>query len=154
SGSHFGVSSYWHKINPTTLEVLDSLPPGTAAPTDVVSRKVFINGVELSNSVLLSQITVNKTFNKIAYAKLTFVDGSPSERDFPLSNDEKFKPGKEIKIQLGYHSDIETVFEGIIIKHAVKVRSQGSSMLLIDAKDKAIKLTTARKSVYHIDKKD
>lgn len=136
------------------MGVLDTLPPGTAAPTDVVSKKVFINGAELSKTVLLSQIAVNKSFNKIAYAKLTFVDGSPSERDFPLSNEDKFKPGNTIKIQLGYHSDIETVFEGIIIKHAIKVRSQGSSILLIEAKDKAIKLTTARKSVYYIDKKD
>ena len=54
---------------------LDSLIPGTEPATDVVSRKVFINGTELSNEVLLSQITVNKTFNKIALAKLVFIDG-------------------------------------------------------------------------------
>ena len=132
---------------------LTSLPPGTAQPTDVVTRKVFINNIELSNEILLSQFSVVKSFNKIASAKLVFQDGAPAERDFVLSNDDRFKPGNEIKIQLGYHGLIETVFEGIIIKHAVKIR-HGSSVLMIEAKDKAIKLTGARKSKYFINKTD
>jgi Rhs element Vgr protein len=133
---------------------LDSLLPGSEPPTDVVSRKVFINGTELGGEVLLKQVTVNKTFNKIATAKLVFIDGSVSERDFPLSNEDQFKPGSEIEIQLGYHGDVETVFEGIIIKHGIKVHQSGSSVLMIEAKDKAIKLTGARKSAYHINKTD
>jgi Rhs element Vgr protein len=133
---------------------LDSLIPGSEPPTDVVSRKVFINGTELSNEILLKQVTVNKTFNKIATAKLVFIDGSVPERDFPLSNDDQFKPGSEIKIELGYHGDVETVFEGIIIKHGIKVQQSGASLLMIEAKDIAIKLTGARKSAYHISKTD
>jgi Rhs element Vgr protein len=133
---------------------LSSIPPGTKKETDVVTRKVFINGTVLSNQVLLSQITINKSFNKIASAKIIFFDGSASNRDFPLSNDDKFKPGSTIKIQLGYHGEVDTVFEGIIIKHSIKVRQHASSLLKIEAKDKAVKLTMARKSVYHINKKD
>jgi len=136
------------------MDVAASLPPGTQPETDVVTRKVFINGTELSNEILLSQITVNKSFNKVAYAKMTFYDGSASDRDFPLSNDDKFKPGNTIKIQLGYHGETDTVFEGIIIKHGIKVRQHAAALLMIEAKDKAIKLTMARKSVYHINKTD
>ena len=61
---------------------LGSLPPGSKQETDVVTRKVFINGTVLSNEVLLSQITVNKSFNKIASAKIIFLDGSASEQRF------------------------------------------------------------------------
>ncbi len=133
---------------------LDSLIPGTEPSTDVVSRKVFINGTELSNEILLSQVTVSKTFNKIASAKLIFLDGSVAERDFTLSNDDQFKPGSEIEIQLGYYGEVETVFEGIIIKHGIKIKQNGASVLMIEAKDKAIKLTGARKSAYYINKTD
>lgn len=135
-------------------DLLSSIPPGSPPATDVVTSKVFINETVLSNEILLSQITVNKSFNKIASAKIFFLDGSPSDRDFPLSNDDKFKPGNTIKIQLGYHGEADTVFEGIIIKHGIKVRQQASSLLMIEAKDKAITLTMARKSVYHINKTD
>ncbi|MGN6400179.1 MAG: phage late control D family protein, partial [Flavisolibacter sp.] len=135
-------------------DTLSSISPGTKKETDVVTRKVFINGTVLSNQTLLSQITINKSFNKIASAKIIFFDGSASNRDFPLSNDDKFKPGSTIKIQLGYHGEVDTVFEGIIIKHSIKVRQHASSLLTIEAKDKAVKLTMARKSVYHINETD
>lgn len=133
---------------------LSSISPGTKQQTDAVTRKIFINGTVLSNEILLSQITVSKSFNKIASAKMTFLDGSVSGRNFPLSNDDRFKPGCTIKIQLGYRGEVDTIFEGIIIKHAIKVRYQASSLLMIEAKDKAVKLTMARKNVYHINKTD
>jgi Rhs element Vgr protein len=135
-------------------DLLASIPPGTQPPVNVVTRKVFINGTELTNSVLLSQVSVQKSFNKIAFAKMVFLDGSAAARDFPLSNDDKFKPGNKIKIQLGYQGEADTVFEGIIVKHGLKVRQQGSSLLLIEAKDDAVKLTMARKSKYFNNKTD
>jgi len=134
--------------------MLDSLPPGTGTPTDTVTSKVFVNGTVLSNEISLAQVTVSKSFNKIAWAKLVFLDGSASDRDFPLSNDDKFKPGNTIKVQLGYQGQADTVFEGIIIKHAIKVRRDGPSLLMIEAKDKAIKLSAPRRSAYYIDQKD
>ncbi|MHA4806457.1 type VI secretion system tip protein VgrG [Flavitalea flava] len=132
----------------------DGLPPGAQPPTDVVTTKVFINGTVLSNEITLAQVTVNKTFNKISWAKLIFIDGSASDRDFPLSNDDKFKPGNPVKVQLGYHGDADTVFEGVIVKHGIKIRPGSSSLLMIEAKDKAIKLTGSRKSAYFLNKKD
>jgi phage protein D len=99
---------------------LDSLPPGAAPSTDVVTRKVFINNTVLSDEILLGQLSVNKSFNKVAYAKLVFIDGAVADRNFTLSSDNTFKPGNEIRVQLGYHGNVETVFEGIIIKQAIK----------------------------------
>jgi len=133
---------------------LDSNPPGTESPGNVVTRKVFISNAELSNEILIAKITVNKSFNKIAYAKVVFIDGSAAERNFTLSNDNRFKPGNDIKIQLGYDGNADTIFEGIIIKHGIKIRQSGGSLLIIEAKDKAIKLTGTRKSAYFINKLD
>ncbi len=135
-------------------DLLSSIPPGSEPATDIVNVKIFVNGDALSKEALLMQVTVIKSFNKISSAKIIFLDGSASERDFTLSNDDKFKPGNTIKIQLGYHDDADTVFEGIIIKHSIKIRQQAPSLLMIEAKDKAVKLTIARKSIYHINKTD
>ncbi len=133
---------------------LTSLPPGSDDARDVVSQTILVNGAALSNEIGIFQISVNKTFNKVASAKIVLLDGSASDRDFPLSNDDQFKPGNEVTIQLGYHGVVETVFGGIIVKHAIKIRHQGASVLVIEAKDKAIKLTGARKSAYFINKTD
>ncbi|MEP7377639.1 MAG: type VI secretion system tip protein VgrG [Chitinophagaceae bacterium] len=133
---------------------LTSLPAGTETPKDVITCRVLINDAVLNNEAELAQITVNKTFNKIAAAKLVFHDGSGSERDFVLSNDGKFKPGNKITIQMGYHGEAETIFKGIIIRHGIKIGHAGRSVLMIEAKDEAIRLTGARKSVPHIRKTD
>jgi len=132
---------------------LDSIVPGTEQATDVVTAKVLINGTPLSGELGVAFLTINQSFNKISFAKLGLLDGSPSTRNFERSNDDHFKPGNEITIQLGYHGEVETVFEGIIIKHGIKVR-QSSSLLLLEAKDKAVKLTGARKCKYFLDKND
>ena len=141
------------------MSALSNLPPGTEGPQNVVTRKVFTGPVggtltELSNEIGIFTITVNKSHNKVAYAKIAFKDGSMANRDFELSNSDSLKPGKEIKIQLGYEGQADTIFQGIIVKHGIKVRQRGASLLLIEAKDKAIKLTGARKSAYHNNKTD
>ncbi len=133
---------------------LDILIPGTNPPTDVISCKILIDGTELNNEIQVSQIIISKSFNKIASAKLVFIDGDAAEQDFKLSSDDQFKPGNEIEIQLGYHGDVKTVFKGIIIKHGIKIKDGGASLLMIEAKDKAIKLTGARKRAYYIQKTD
>lgn len=133
---------------------LTSIPPGTEKVKDVVTCRVLVNDVVLNNETELTQLTVSKTFNKIATAKLVFHDGSASERDFVLSNDGKFKPGNKLHIQLGYHGEAETVFKGIIIKHGIKIGRNGITVLMIEAKDEAIKLTGIRKNQPHIKKTD
>lgn len=113
-------------------------------PTDRVSKKILIDGTPLSNEVGVMRFSVSKVYNKIATAKLIIDDGSVAERDFPRSNSDLFKPGKEIEIQLGYDENTTTVFKGIIIRHAVKIRN--GSFLEVEAKDKAIKLSVNRKN--------
>ncbi len=132
---------------------LDQLGSGFSSSMDVASQTILINGSPLSGEIQISQIVVRKSYNKIASAKVVLLDGSTSDRDFEQSNSSTFIPGNTITIQLGYHGNVETVFEGIIIRHGVKVRNQ-TSILTIEAKDTAIALTAARKSAYYIDKTD
>lgn len=136
------------------MSSLTSLPPGAEESKDVVSQKILIEGAPLSNEIALAQIIVNKTFNRIASARIVMFDGSASDREFKLSSGSLFKPGNKIEIQLGYHGNVATVFAGVVVKHAIKARQKGSSVLVIDAKDPAIKLAIARKRAYFIDKKD
>lgn len=132
------------------------LPLPGQSDSAVVSAKVYINDVALGTDVSLMEISVSSIFNKIAGAKLRFLSAatSISARDNVLSNDDRFKPGNEIKVQLGYDGNTETVFEGIIIRHGIKYSYASGPELHIEAKDKAIKLTGARKSAYFIEKTD
>jgi len=74
--------------------------------------------------------------------------------EFPNSDTETFKPGSEIKIQLGYEQEMVDVFSGVIIRHSIKISSSNAAQLVIECKDKAIAMTVGRKNANYIDKKD
>jgi Rhs element Vgr protein len=133
--------------------MLDDLLPQTQEQTDVLSQKILIDGNAISNEVAVFAITVCKQFNRIATAKIVLLDGDSSTQKFELSNEDLFKPGSEIEIQLGYHSNTETVFKGVITRHALKAK-QKTSYLYVEAKDKSVALSLRRKNNYFFDQKD
>lgn len=125
----------------------------TSRSADLVSFRILINGSELPAGFSILNITVEKEVNRIPQAKLILSDGDPASQDFPASNQRLLIPGNEIEIKAGYHSVDETIFKGIIIKHSLKIRTSHSH-LIVDCRDKAVKLTSGRKSKYFFDNKD
>ncbi len=125
----------------------------TSRSADLVTFKIRIDGTELPTTVQVMNISVEKEINRIPTAKIIFADGDPAGQDFALSSGSQLIPGKKIEIDAGYHSDNETIFKGIIIKHSLKIRA-GHSLLIVECKDKAVKLTAGRKSKYFAESKD
>ena len=125
----------------------------TSKSADLVTTKVLIGGQELSKKYQVKTITVEKEVNRISTAKIILIDGEPAKQDFELSNEELLIPGAEIEITAGYHSDEESIFKGIVIKHNIKIKTNGS-YLILECKDEAVKLTIGRKSKYFYENKD
>ncbi len=125
----------------------------TSESADLVTFKVLVEGQELSKIYEVKNIAIMKEVNKIPTAQLTLIDGDAATRDFTLSNEDILIPGAAIEITAGYHSDEETVFKGIVIKHNIRIRS-GSSQLIIECKDEAVKMTIGRKSKYFYESSD
>ena len=125
----------------------------TARSADLATYKVLVEGEELSRSYHVMNIVVEKEANRIPTAKIVLRDGDPASQDFELSNQDLFVPGKEIEIKAGYHSEEDSIFKGIVIKHSLKIRPS-QSFLIVECKDKAVKLTVGRKSKYFYESKD
>jgi len=130
----------------------DSNIPTPASP-DVCTSAILLDGVQLPGSYHVLSVIVTRELNRIPVAVLNLRDGEASQSTFEGSNSDLFVPGKEIEIKLGYRSQDDTVFKGIIVRHSIKVRSSGS-LLIIECRDKAVKMTSGIKSKYFIDKKD
>ncbi|MBT6767041.1 MAG: type VI secretion system tip protein VgrG, partial [Prolixibacteraceae bacterium] len=125
----------------------------TSQSADLVTFKIFADGNQIPGTFSIMSIVVEKEINRIPTAKIVLLDGDPASQDFEASNQESFIPGKEIEIKAGYHSDEETIFKGIVIKHSLKIRSN-QSYLIVECKDKAVKLTIGRKNKYFYESKD
>jgi len=122
-------------------------------PKSVVTHTIISGGTEVSKQYQLLSIIVNKEVNRIPMATLVYTDGEPSKQSFELSGKADFEPGKEIEIKAGYSSDEKLLFKGIVIKHSIRVRNK-NSVLIIECKDKAVKMTAACKNKYALDTKD
>ena len=114
---------------------------------------ILSGGNEVSKEYHVLSITVNKEVNRIASATIILLDGEAAAQTFEISNKQEFEPGKEIEIKMGYRGTDETVFKGIVIRHGIKVRKK-TSVLVIECKDKAVKMTVACKSKYFKETKD
>ena len=122
--------------------------------TDLVTFTIKVNGNALGTTYQVVSMNLNNEINRIPMAKLVIYDGDPAKQDFPVSNEATLIPGATIEIAVGYHSDEATIFSGIILRHSLKIRNNGSPMLILDCRDKAVKMTVARKNKYFYNSKD
>lgn len=125
----------------------------TPATPDVCTVAVLVDGAEISGEFHVLAVTVSRELNRIPAATIQLRDGEASKSTFPASNSDHFIPGKKIEIQLGYRSKNDSVFKGIIVKHGIRIRKNGS-LLTLECRDEAVKMTSGLKSRYFVDKKD
>lgn len=111
---------------------------------DLVTISILIAGTAMSSLYQVFSVEVGKGVGKIPYAKIKLEDGSAPDQDFPISAKSDFVPGTEIEIKAGYNSTESSIFKGVIVKHGVRVKSNRST-LVIECRDKAIKMTFGRK---------
>lgn len=122
-------------------------------PKSVATFTLLSGGTELPKSYQVLSILVRKEINRIPSATLVLLDGDPAKQTFEISGKADFEPGKEIEIKVGYRSDEESIFKGVVVKHGIKVRKTGAA-LVVECKDKAEKMTSTGKSRYFHDVKD
>lgn len=125
----------------------------TPATPDVCTVALLVGGQEISGQLHVLSVSVTRELNRIPAATIQIEDGEAAKSTFAVSNTDDFLPGKAIEIQLGYRSQNETVFKGLIVKQGIKVRKSGSA-LNIECRGDAVKMTSGSKSRYFIDKKD
>ena len=125
----------------------------TPATPDVCTTVIMTGGIQIPGSYHVISVSVNRELNRIPSAVIYLRDGEASRSTFEISNADVFIPGKEIEIQMGYRSQNDTVFKGVIISHSIRVR-RNNSMLIVECRDKAIKMTLGRKNKYFAEQKD
>jgi len=125
----------------------------TPATPDVCTMAVLVDGKEIPGTLHLLSVTVTRELNRIPSASIQIDDGEAAKATFAASSSDNFLPGKAIEIQMGYRSQNQTVFKGVIAKQHIKIR-KGGSMLSVDCFADAVKTIGGKRSRYFIGKKD
>lgn len=121
----------------------------TPAPADLPSFKILVDGSQISAEYQIQALLISRSFNRVAEAQIIVLDGDPAAEDFKASTADDFVPGKEIEIKAGYHGDEESLFKGLIVRHGIRVYQKRPSVLRVECKDAAVKLTVGRSNAYH-----
>ena len=124
------------------------------AKNDVASYNIIVNGKDADPSYKLMSLSILREVNRVPLARIVFVDGDAAKRSFEISNKNDFVPGTKIQINMGRDSKNKQAFKGIIIKHAIKVKANGHSQLLVECMDECVKMTIGRHSHYFEKVKD
>ncbi len=132
----------------------DSRLVPTPASSDLPTYTIMVDGEEINSAYRILSIIVTCELSKIPQAEITLLDGDVATEDFEVSNTDDLVPGKTIEIQAGYHGSNDTIFKGVIVKHAIRILQAEASTLTILAKHPAFITTLTRKHKVFPEKKD
>jgi len=121
---------------------------------DVATFKLLSDGKDITNDYTVLSITVNQIVNRVPTARIILRDGAAADETFAASEGADLVPGQEVEIAAGYDGSDQKIFQGLIVKHALKVTANGDSMLMLDCRGLATKLTVGRHNRYFVDTKD
>ncbi len=115
---------------------------------------IKVNGEAVPREHALQALSVTAAANRIASARLTYVDGAAGQGDFPLSNQALFAPGAAVEISAGAGSSTALVFKGTVTGIRLKVREASPSTLIVECRHAASRLTLVHRSANFFDKTD
>lgn len=115
---------------------------------------VKVDGSVVPRQHQLLSLTVSSVVNRIASARLVYVDGAAATGQFPLGDSGLMAPGRRIEILAGPANDMVSLFRGLVVRKQVKVRGSSATQLVVDCRHAAMKLAVKRASAGYFDQRD
>ncbi len=121
-----------------------------------VTVTVYCNGAPLADTAAgnLLSVSIKRQLNTIPSARIVLRDGDMPTMTFPISDAASFVPGTLVRIDAGYDSTVATIFEGVVMRHGMKIHGDNDARLVIECRDKVSSMTIGRKNANYIDQKD
>ena len=118
-----------------------------AKSSGMVDFSIKVNSNLVDKKCPIFSIVVDKTINKIPFAKILVYDGDPTQQVFLISNSKIFDIGNPIEIELGYQANLTSVFKGIITRQSIKADGNNPPYLEVYCKDLAYRTTLIPKTI-------
>ena len=130
--------------------------PARTLPIPVAHREftVKVEGQPIGREHHLAGVYITKAVNRIAAARLVYLDGRAAESDFPLSNTEHFVPGRAVEIVAGAEADSTAIFRGIVVRQSLKVRDGAAPELVVECRHAASRLAVGERNACFFDQTD
>lgn len=115
---------------------------------------VLIDDEALSRTVQLLAASVTKRVNRLASARLVFLDGDAASGAFPLADADQLRPGRRVELRAGANDAPVSVFHGVIVRLALRVREDAAPQVIVDCRHAATALAIEPRSACFVDQTD
>ena len=117
---------------------------------------ILSGGAEQAAGTAVVSVEVTHAANRVPSARIVLQDDSDTDatKRFALSDGSAFPPGADIEVKAGYGSAKDTIFKGIVVRHGIRIAAVGQGRLVLDCRDKAVKMTVGRACANYTDSKD
>lgn len=115
---------------------------------------IKVNGETVSREHQLTGVTVSASVNKIASARLSYLDGAAATGSFALADSLIFAPGQQVEILAGAGNDSTSIFIGQVVKIGLRIRDNSAPQYLVDCRHIAMKLTATERNADFFDQTD
>lgn len=123
------------------------LPAG--GPLDLPAFAILLGGTELEPEVHADvlRVEVHEEVGHLARATFLVRNWNDDKGEVLYSDGDLFAAGTEVEVKLGYGSDLETVFDGLVVElRAVFGPGSGQPLLEVSCRDRGVLLAGGRRS--------
>jgi len=120
---------------------------------NLVSFTITSEGDPIPDTYGVMSVNITQEVDKIAQAQITIRDGNPTTQMFEIADATTFKTGNAIEISLGYATETNTVFSGIVTKQSVKIDDSGTTFQ-VTCKDTWVKAVKNKSKLVLTDSLD
>jgi phage protein D len=94
------------------------MPETRTLPIAAAHREFTVKagGEVVPREFQLAGVTVTASANKIASARLVYIDGAAANGQFPLGESARFVPGQSVEILAGSSADAVSMFIGTVVR--------------------------------------
>ena len=120
----------------------------------VLRLTVQSNGTQLADTVRVISVRIRRGVNEVPSARLEIDDGDVAGNGWQVSDSADLVPGTLIRIGAGYGNAELPLFEGIVVKVGIQVSGDNCSRLIVECRDKVVRMTVGRKNANYADQTD
>lgn len=125
------------------------MPATRVQNASLTTFTIKVNGQALSGEFQLEYLDIRRMINRVSFAEIALIDGAVDEQNFKLSESDELAFGSEVEIFLGYNTNEESVFKGVLVKQHIQVTRGGQSRLLINCRDASYRMCLTERSAHY-----
>lgn len=120
----------------------------------VLTLTITSAGNPIPDTAGVISVEIDRAVGRVCSARIVLRDGDMPDDDFPLSDLDVFVPGTAIVINAGYGGTTKPIFDGIVVRHGIKIHGNNDARLIVECKHKAVAMTIGCKNANYVQQQD